>query len=150
MVRKQTLYKDEAGRFYRERNVTQEDGSNKKEFVETTVLTDQFNEDNILTNVDDLTMFVKSGEIYTADDKYYLKVTDGVTPKYVDLHTEEIISVESPTKVPIEGPLYRLDGQVYEYYEPNLIYNSKRVQYKETEFLVTFRQVHILICLERI
>ena len=140
LVRKQTLYKDEAGRFYRERNVTQEDGSNKKEFVETTVLTDQFNEDNILTNVDDLTMFVKSGEIYTADDKYYLKVTDGVTPKYVDLHTEEIISVESPTKVPIEGPLYRLDGQVYEYYEPNLIYNSKRIQYKETEFLVTFRQ----------
>jgi arabinogalactan oligomer/maltooligosaccharide transport system permease protein len=140
LVRKQTLYKDEAGRFYRERNVTQEDGSNKKEFVETTVLTDQFNEDNILTNVDDLTMFVKSGEIYTADDKYYLKVTDGVTPKYVDLHTEEIISVESPTKIPIEGPLYRLDGQVYEYYEPNLIYNSRRIQYKETEFSVTFRQ----------
>ncbi len=140
LVRKQTLYKDAEGIYYRERNVTQEDGSNKKEYVETTILTDEFNEDNVIESVEELTLFVKSGDIFTFDGKYYVKVTEGVVPKYIDLHTEEIVSVESPTKLPIEGPLYRLDGQVYEYYEPNLIYNSKRIQYKETEFLVTFRQ----------
>lgn len=140
LVRKQTLYKDSEGLYYRERNVTQEDGSNKKEFVETTILTDEYNEDNVLSNTNGLTLFVKSGDIFTLDNKYYVRVTDGVVPKYIDLQTEEVVSVESPDKVPIEGPLYRLDGDVFEYYEPNLIYNSKRIQYKETPFFVTFRQ----------
>ncbi len=140
ILRRQTLYKDSEGKFYRERNVTLEDGSNKKEFVETTILTDQVNNDNILTSTDDLTLFVKSGEIVTKDQRVYVRVTDDVTPRYIDLQTEEVVNVESPTPVAIEGPIYRLDGEVFEYYEPNLIYNSKRIQYKETPFFVTFRQ----------
>lgn len=140
LVRKQTLYRDADGTFYRERNVTQEDGSNKKEFIETTVLTDEVNESNILTSLDDLTLFVKSGNIFTADDKYYVRVTDDGITKYVDLQSEEIISLTAPDPVRVEGPIYRLDGNVYEYYEPNLIYNSKRIQYKETDFSVVFRQ----------
>ncbi|MCD4827305.1 MAG: sugar ABC transporter permease [Acholeplasmataceae bacterium] len=141
LLRKQTLYKDDLGVYYKERNVTQEDGSNKKEFIETTVLTDELNENNILSANTDLTLFVKSGEIYTADSKFYVKVMDDGLTKYVDLQTNEVVTLTSaPTSVKVEGPIYELDGNIYEYYEPNLIYNSKRIQYKETDFSITFRQ----------
>jgi arabinogalactan oligomer / maltooligosaccharide transport system permease protein len=140
LLRKQTLYKDDLGVYYKERNVVQDDGSNKKEYVETTILTDELNENNILTSNEDLTVFIKSGDIFRANSKLYVKATDDGITKYVDLQTSEIISLNNPTAVKVEGPIYELDGNIYEYYEPNLIYNSKRIQYKETDFSVTFRQ----------
>jgi arabinogalactan oligomer/maltooligosaccharide transport system permease protein len=140
LIRKQTLYKDVDGKYYVERNIEQEDGSNKKEYVETTVLTGELNENNIITSVTDLTLFVKSGNIFTDGTKYYVRATDGVLTVYVDLQTSEVVSLTDPTQVPVEGPIYLLDGNIYEYFEPNLIYNSRRIQYKETEFSVTFRQ----------
>jgi arabinogalactan oligomer/maltooligosaccharide transport system permease protein len=140
LIRKQTLYKDVDGKYYVERNIEQEDGSNKKEYVETTVLTGELNENNIITSVTDLTLFVKSGNIFTDGTKYYVRATDGVLTVYIDLQTSEVVSLTDPTQVPVEGPIYLLDGNIYEYYEPNLIYNSRRIQYKETEFSVVFRQ----------
>lgn len=140
LIRKQTLYKDVDGKYYVERNIEQEDGSNKKEYVETTVLTGELNENNIITSVTDLTLFVKSGNIFTDGTKYYVRATDGVLTVYIDLQTSEVVSLTDPTEVPVEGPIYLLDGNIYEYYEPNLIYNSRRIQYKETEFSVVFRQ----------
>lgn len=57
--RRQNLFKDDMGRFYIERNITLEDGSNKKEFVETTLLTERLNENNILDSNEGLIPFVK-------------------------------------------------------------------------------------------
>lgn len=140
LIRRQTLYKDVDGKYYVERNVIQEDGSNKKEYVETTVLTGEINESNIKTNLDNLTLFVKSGDVFRANNRYYVKATDDVATVYIDLQSSEVVSLTSPDEVQVEGPIYLLDGNIYEYYEPNLIYNSRRIQYKETAFSVTFRQ----------
>ncbi|AUD65530.1 hypothetical protein BK011_07425 [Tenericutes bacterium MZ-XQ] len=140
LIRKQTLYKDVDGKYYVERNVEQEDGSNKKEFVETSILTGELVESNVKTNLDDLTLFVKSGDIFRANNKFYVKATDDVATVYIDLQTSEVVSLTNPTEISVEGPIYLLDGNIFEYYEPNLIYNSRRIQYKETSFSVTFRQ----------
>lgn len=140
LIRKQTLYKDVDGKYYVERNVEQEDGSNKKEYVETSILTGELVESNVKTNLDDLTLFVKSGDIFRANNKFYVKATDDVATVYIDLQTSEVVSLTSPTEISVEGPIYLLDGNIFEYYEPNLIYNSRRIQYKETAFSVTFRQ----------
>jgi arabinogalactan oligomer / maltooligosaccharide transport system permease protein len=139
ILRKQTLYRDTGGLYYVERNITLADGSNKKEYVETTILTGELNENNILSSVVDFPVFTKTGNIFRSGGVYYVRVSDAGISRYINLLTEEIVSI-SGNPVTVTGPLYRLDNQIYEYYEPGLIYNSVRLQYHETDFLVDFRQ----------
>ena len=73
LYRKQELFKDSEGKYYFERNKTNEDGSNSKEYVETTLLTHQINEANILTSKDGLTTFSKTGEIHRLAGTEYVK-----------------------------------------------------------------------------
>src|SRR5690606_29396015 len=39
----------------------------------------------------------------------------------------------------IIGPIYELNGSIFEYYEPALLYNGIRQQYKQTAFSRYFR-----------
>ncbi|MFP4178348.1 MAG: hypothetical protein ACLFTZ_06285, partial [Acholeplasmataceae bacterium] len=75
--RRGTLYYDqEEDLYYRERRVADEEGDNKKEFVETTILTEELNEDNIRQSEEGLTPFIKTDQIYESDGRYYLRVED--------------------------------------------------------------------------
>lgn len=138
--RRQNLFKDDMGRFYIERNITLEDGSNKKEFVETTLLTERLNENNILDSNEGLIPFVKNNEIFRAGSTYYVRATEAGSTRYINILTEAIEAVSNPVRVPVIGPLYVKDNIIYEYFQPALIYNSQRLQYKETPFFVDFRQ----------
>ncbi len=140
LIRKQTLFKDDFDKVYVERNRTEADGSNTKEFVETTILTGVLNEDNVLTSNIGLTPFVKTGEIYRLTGVYYAKVIDNGMTRYINLLTNEISALGNLTKINVVGPLYNINGTVYEYFEPGLIYNSARLQYAETPFFNVFRQ----------
>ncbi len=140
LLRKQTLYKDDLGTLYVERNKTEADGSNTKEYVETTILTGELNENNILLSKANLTSFVKSGEIYSTAGVFYVKVTDDGMTRYINLLTGVISSQSNLTRVTVTGPLYNINGTIYEYFEPGLIYNSIRLQYAETPFFEVFRQ----------
>ncbi len=139
LYRKQELFKDSEGKYYFERNKTNEDGSNSKEYVETTLLTHQINEANILTSKDGLTTFSKTGEIHRLAGTEYVKVIDDGATRYINLYDFSIVSLTGTTRVNVTGPLYLNSGIVYEYYEPGLVYLGERLQYKETDFTVALR-----------
>lgn len=144
LFRRQTLYKDANGILYAEREVPQEvGGGTRKEYVETTILTGELNESNILLSRDNLTIFSKSGEIYRLNGEYYVRATDDGSTILINLFTDEIIPNTSATRIQVRGPLYRLNDSIYEYFEPGLIYNSARLQYKETPIFVALRQAMI-------
>ena len=141
LIRKRTLYKDDSDILYVERNITEADGSNRKEYIETSILTNELNENNILSSKDGLTTFSLTGDIYRSGGVYYAKILDnGVSTRYVNLLTYEVVSLSNVTKIAVVGPLYNVDGVVYEYFEPGLVYNSVRLQYAETPFFEVFRQ----------
>ncbi len=139
IFRRQTLYKDLDGLYYVERDVTQLDGSNKKEYVETTVLTGELNESNVLPSREGLTTFVKNGEIYRNSGIYYVRAADDGVNVLINILTQEVVANVSSSRIRVSGPLYIIDGVIFEYFEPGLIYNSARLQYKETPLFVAFR-----------
>ena len=140
--RRGILFVDENGTYYIERNVELEDGSNQKEFIETTMLHGGFNESNILLSNEGLVRFEKLNEIYEIEDTFYLRVKIDGSFRFVNLLTEEIISTieMDNNRVPIEGPMYLVDETFYEYYEAGMIYLSQRLQYEQTPFTRVFRQ----------
>ena len=140
--RRGILFVDENGTYYIERNVELEDGSNQKEFIETTMLHGGFNESNILLSNEGLVRFEKLNEIYEIEDTFYLRVKIDGSFRFVNLLTEEIISTieMDNNRVPIEGPMYLVDETFYEYYEAGIIYLSQRLQYEQTPFTRVFRQ----------
>lgn len=138
--RKQNLFKDSQGLYYVERNITLEDGSNKKEYIETTPLSGVLNESNVLLSTDGLTPFNKSGEVFKSGSSLYVRAADGGINVYINILTEQLESVTSPTKVNVQGPIYVKNNEIFEYYEAGLMYNSVRLQYLETPFFVNFRQ----------
>jgi arabinogalactan oligomer / maltooligosaccharide transport system permease protein len=141
LIRRGTLFKDEQGTLYVERNITNLDGSVKKEYVESTILTGVLNENNILESTEGLTTFVKQNQLVRVQNTYYLVVNDAGSTKYINLITEEIVnSLSSTDEVSVTGPIFRADGIVYEYFQAGLMYNSVRMQYRETMFTRTFRQ----------
>ncbi len=141
--RRGTLYYNQAeDLYYRQRTVTDPDGTNKKEFVETTLLTDELNENNVTRSEEGLTTFVKTDQIFESDGQYYLRVEDDGVIRHVNLLTEEIVGpISDSEEVEVTGPLYYVSDGIYEYYEAGMIYNSVRLQYEGTEFSETFRQV---------
>ncbi|MFH0767018.1 MAG: sugar ABC transporter permease, partial [Bacillota bacterium] len=140
LLRKQTLYRDDLDKLYVERNVTEIDGSNTKEYIETTILTGELNEDNILFSKDELTPFIKTGDIYRSGGVYYAKVTDNGITRYINLLTNQLVELTTVSKIDVLGPLYNINGTIYEYFQPGLIYNSMRLQYTETPLFEVFRQ----------
>lgn len=140
LLRRQNLYKDEAGLYYVARNVEQADGTITKEFVETTVLTGELNENNILTSSDNLTTFIKTGDIFIEENQLYAGVIDDENNKHLNLLTEEITVLRRHSRVDVMGPLYLVDDTIFEYFEPALLYNAVRLQYQETPFFEIFRQ----------
>ncbi len=150
IIRKQSLFTDGSGTFYLETNVKQNDGSTKKEYVETTLLTGELNEDNILYSTDGLISFVKTGTITQIDDRFYVRASQETTNLLIDILTNTIYSVsEFPIAdhdiedLDLIGPAYLIDDQLYEYFEPGLIYNSVRLQYKTNMLMDTFRQAMV-------
>ena len=147
IIRKQSLYTDGAGTYYLERDIKGDDGSTRKEYVETTILTGVLNENNILYSKDTLTAFVKTGTITDIDGNYYVKASEGTANVYIDIATGVVYPVADfpATTHDVEyldliGPVYDITGELFEYFEPNLIYNSVRLQYKSTKLSDTFRQ----------
>ncbi len=147
LIRRQSLYTDGAGTYYLERTVTEADESTKKEYVETTVLTGELNEDNIRDNKDSLIAFTKTGTITQINDHFYVNASQGTSNLYIDMMTSIVYPVgdfpaldHDISEVDVIGPIYMIDNELYEYYEPNLIYNSVRLQYKTNTFMDTFRQ----------
>jgi arabinogalactan oligomer / maltooligosaccharide transport system permease protein len=140
--RRGVLFVDEDGTYYIERNIELEDGSNQKEFVETSMLYGGLNETNILLSNVGLIRFEKLNEIYEIDNVFYLRVRVDESFRFINLLTEEVIaSIEMDNnRVPIEGPMYIIDDTFYEYYEAGMIYLSQRLQYEETPFTRVFRQ----------
>ena len=140
--RRGILFVDEQKSYYIERNVELEDGSNQKEFVETSMLHGGLNENNILLSNTGLIRFEKLNEIYEVEGNFYLRVKIDGLFRFVDLRTEEIVlTIEMDNNlVDIEGPMYDVNGSFYEYYEAGLIYLSQRLQYAETPFTRVFRQ----------
>ncbi|MCF7931972.1 MAG: sugar ABC transporter permease [Acholeplasmataceae bacterium] len=143
LSRRGTLYRDAEGIYYKERTVKQEDGTNKKEYVETTILTDELNEENIKFSTDGMIVFTKESTVYDDNGDFFLKVTVDGSNRYLNLMTEEIVeSVDTDDEIDITGPLYKIEGVIYEYYEAGLTYNSVIMQYEGTVFTDLFRQVN--------
>jgi arabinogalactan oligomer / maltooligosaccharide transport system permease protein len=141
VIRRQNLWLDEdTGIFYLERDGALISGNPTKEYVETTVLTGITNESNIRSTRDGLVSFNKTGQVVRNSGIYYVRATQGGSViKMINIFTEEVVDNMTATNIPLQGPLYILDGKLFEYFQPGLIYNSQRLQYKETPIFSTFR-----------
>jgi arabinogalactan oligomer / maltooligosaccharide transport system permease protein len=143
LFRRQNLFIDSEGTYYSEIDVKLPSGDSEKQYVETTILTNELNFDNVLLTNEGLETFNKSGDIFRYQGILYVRVSHQGITKYLNLLTEEVVTISQPaipTRVNLLGPLYRINGVIYEYIEPGLIYNSVRLQYKETPFTKIFRQ----------
>jgi len=147
LFRRQTLYKDDQGTLYQELDFKLPSGDSVKRYFESTILTGVINQENYLESREGMTPFVKNGEIYRVSGVLYARVVDAGVTKHINLLTEEVVSFPgsiTPTRVQVTGPLYRITQDdivsIYEYYEPGLIYNSVRLQYKPTTFSRILRQ----------
>lgn len=148
IVRRGVLFQDELGVFYVERNKTNEDGSNQKEFVKTTLLDDQRDETVILSSVENFLIWTKTNKVFSVNGNFYIQVsinnpeTNIATFKYVNILNEEVVSTINLTnnQVSIEGVLYVIDNQPFEYYEAGSIYLGQRLQYLETPLTRIFRE----------
>ena len=141
LQRKADLYRDSNGKYYIEKKVTDENNDSQTIYVETDyILENQLVESNFLTSTEGLTLFKKTGEIYSSLGRKYVKVIDNTVTKYIDLVSFELVTLPTtPTAIAVVGPLYLNNGKVYEYYEPGLSYLGERLQYKETEFTIALR-----------
>lgn len=148
IVRRGVLFQDELGVFYVERNKTNEDGSNQKEFVKTTLLDDQRDETVILSSVENFLIWTKTNKVFSVNGNFYIQVsinnpeTNIATFKYVNILNEEVVNTINLTnnQVSIEGVLYVIDNQPFEYYEAGSIYLGQRLQYLETPLTRIFRE----------
>lgn len=148
IVRRGVLFQDELGVFYVERNKTNEDGSNQKEFVKTTLLDDQRDDIVILSSVENFLIWTKTNKLFSVNGNFYIQVsindpeTNIATFKYVNILNEEVVNTINLTnnQVSIEGVLYVIDNQPFEYYEAGSIYLGQRLQYLETPLTRIFRE----------
>jgi len=139
----ETLWRDGNGKYYLPRNVKLESGDSITEYVETTILTHELNEENIKLSREGLTRFDKQVVIHRYQGQYFLRVSNDGARNYLNLETEELIVVPTGTIVPTittEGPLFKINGQIFDYFEPGLYFAGKPLQYKATSFTEDFRQ----------
>ncbi len=143
LVLSQTLYEGLGNEFYLAREITTDSGDKKTIYVEVDFLNGKTNEENYLETSRGLTSYQKTSEIYVFDGKAYLKVIiDGSATVYMnlfDLEAEKLL--ELPTKANLYksvGPIYSVEGNLYEYWRPGLVYGGSRLQYKPTDFSKVF------------
>lgn len=128
-------------------------GQQITEYFETHVF-NRMDNPSIITSVQGLTPFRKTGKLFkdTDTNDYYVEVFINTDQQRFLLLSNDTFSLKesgagfSPTAVTnILGPVYELNGTLYEYYEPGLIHNTVRAQYKQTPFSTLFRRavVHV-------
>ncbi|HQC30273.1 MAG TPA: ABC transporter permease subunit [Acholeplasmataceae bacterium] len=144
---KEVLYRDSEQLFYRERNYQDLDGNEIKDYIEVDFTTGQVNEDNVITSVAGFSRYEKTGQAYIVGEKLYVAVKVDFTntpeePIYLNVFdsTEEPLFVlpQTAQQVNNQGPLYYINGNVYELNKPGLVYNGVRKQYKGTPFTKVF------------
>lgn len=140
--RKGVLYADEEGSFYVETTREFEDGNTQKEFVKTTLLTDERDYDTFLLSNEGLVKYEKTDNVYIIDDVLYIKVEVDGSIRYLDVLTETLYAgLEAVgNEIDIDGPLYLKDDKFYEYYEAGSLYLSRRLQFKGTDLTASFRE----------
>lgn len=141
--RKGTLYYDEIEDiFYVETTRTFEDGNTQKEFVKTTLLTDERDYETYVLSNEGLMKYEKTDNVYIIDDVLYIKVLVDGSIRYIDVLTEELFAGLEVVgnEINIDGPLYQVDQSFYEYYEAGSIYLSQRLQYVSTDLTASFRE----------
>ena len=131
LVLNQTLYEGLANEFYLAREITTDSGTKKTIYVEIDFLNGTTNEENILETSRGLTSYQKTNEIYLVGSKAYLKVIiDDSATVYMDLFDLEADKLlELPynnTLYKNKGPIYSVDGKLYEYWSPGLVYGGDR------------------------
>ncbi|WP_441361880.1 carbohydrate ABC transporter permease [Acholeplasma laidlawii] len=151
------MYWDEVNhKFYLPVSTQAVAGQQVTEYYETNVF-NRINNPAIITSVEELTPFRKTGKLFKDNDtdQYYVEVFINKDQQRFLLLSSDTFSLKesgsgfSPTAVTnILGPVYELNGTLYEYYEPGLIHNTVRSQYKQTPFSTLLRraivQVHTI------
>jgi hypothetical protein len=135
------LWVSNEGLYYMERIVGDGNGGSRTEYVETTVLTHEFNEDNVLLSKDGLLSFEKQEIIHKYQDQYYLRISLNGARRYLNLSTLEVVNIVQITQiVATEGPIYKIGEHIYSYFEPGIYFAGQPLQYKSTSFTEDFRQ----------
>ena len=121
------------------------------EYFETNVLS-RIDNPQTIESIEGMTPFRKTGKLYIESNQYYVEVFVNTTElRYLLLSTDtfslrEIETGFAPTAVPnILGPVFELNDTLYEYYEPGLIHNGVRAQYKQTAFSTLFRRAMVQV-----
>ncbi|WP_025724815.1 carbohydrate ABC transporter permease [Acholeplasma granularum] len=124
-------------------------GQEITEYFETNPLT-RIDNPNTINNIEGLSRFRKTGKLFKEGTTYYVEVFVNTENRmFLELNSTTFNLVEpSPTFVPIEvtnilGQVFELNGVLYEYYEPGLIHNGVRAQYKQTPFSNLFRRAMV-------
>ncbi len=142
-----TLYRDSNQVFYQERNYQDLLGEDVKDYVEVNFTTGVENLNNIVTSIAGYSKYVKTGTVYIINGEFYAQTKVDFTENPNDF---VYMSLEDPTKAPLfslptgakkvinQGPIYKVGNVYYEYIKPGLIYSSKRIQYKATDFTKFF------------
>ncbi len=149
IIRSQQMFVDANGIYYTARDVL---GTNAKIYVETDILTGITNEDNTLIEKEGLIEFNKNNTVYQVTDgskiSYFMEaetkdIDDNDIVVYINVKTGEVINslIGTAIKLELTGPLYVISDQVYEYYEPGLIYLNKPIEFESTIFSDKLRQV---------
>ncbi len=135
-------------KFYYARNFTDETGNPKKEYIQTDVF-NRMDNPSVITSEDGLVPFRKTGKLFLVDQTYYVEVEVDSLTRYLELSATTFnlqtasITFEPVPQTQIIGPVYQLNGKLYEYYEPGLIHNGIRQQYKQTQFSEYFRRAMV-------
>jgi arabinogalactan oligomer/maltooligosaccharide transport system permease protein len=148
IIRRGILFQDIEGNFYLERDITLSDGSNQKEYVKTDLLNNTLDQNIVLNSKVDLIEWTKTNKLFRVDGQFYIQVsikdptTNVSSLRYVNILTEEVVNSINITnnEILIDGILYVIDNQVFEYYEAGTIYLGRRLQYLETPLTRTFRE----------
>lgn len=148
------MYWDEINhKFYLPVSTQSQAGVRVTDYYETHVFY-RLENPEIITDVSNLTIIRKTGNLYFESGNYYVGLEVNTDPntkvlKYLLLSPDTFEIKEagagfSPLPITqITGPVYALNGMLYEYYQPGLIHNGVRAQYKQTPFAELFRKAMV-------
>jgi len=147
-------YNNVKDKFYLEVNKEGNLGENIKEYVETNLFTGVINNPEILSSINGLIKYEKENIFYKDNNNNFYVQTketkkvnaeDEINIVYLKLNKNDEFIVEMSntnlSKIQISGPIYLNESEIYEYYEPALIHNGIRLQYKSSNIFVTFRKM---------
>ncbi|WP_162151161.1 carbohydrate ABC transporter permease [Haploplasma modicum] len=143
------FYNEESEIFFYELRTELPDKSVKKEYVQTNLFTNNMIENPIVLDKNDGLIEVNKLNSFFTDENnnIYLSVEikEGETKevKFIKINFDNKLeySLENITltKKVIQGPIYISETDFFEYYEPSLLHNGVRLQYKEPKIMNIFR-----------